>query len=314
MKIKLFFLLIIPAQLALTQDIHFSQNFIDRIHLNPSLIGGEMRENNYRISLQRKSQWQSVSIPFSTFSSTFEMKNMYKNINLGIEFFNDKSGTSSINLSQLNIGLSTDFNLSNISKIGLGGVVGIAQKNISYENLLFENQENLLINNLSYFDLGLGTYYKNNHQNLFWSLGYSIYHLNNPNISFNNDDSADLPLKSNLFLRVNYPYNRKLLIRSELIVTKQSSQKEIIFGIKPDFELKNIVVSPMSYYRLNDAIILGFGIKKNNLEANLSYDINISDLSIASNNRSGFEFSIIYLWKKKKKEIKLKEDICPKYL
>ena len=313
MKIKLVFLLIISVKLSFSQDIHFSQNFIDRVHLNPSLIG-EMRKNNYRVSLQRKSQWQSVSVPFSTFSSTFEMKNIYKNVNIGIQFFNDKSGTSSINLNQLNIGVSRSFTLSNISKIGFGGVVGIAQKNISYENLLFETQENFLINNLSYFDLGLGAYYKNNHQNLFWSLGYSIYHLNNPNISFNNDESVDLPLKSNLFLKVDYPHSRKLLIHSELIVTKQSSQKEIVFGIKPDFELKNIIVSPLSYYRFNDAIILGFGIKKNNLQANLTYDINISDLSIASNNKSGFEFSIIYLWEKKKKEIKLKESICPKYL
>tara|TARA_Y100001968_G_C19438442_1_gene761145 strand:+ start:580 stop:1521 length:942 start_codon:yes stop_codon:yes gene_type:complete len=313
MKIKLVCLLIISAKLSFSQDIHFSQNFIDRVHLNPSLIG-EMTKNNYRVSLQRKSQWQSVSVPFSTFSSTFEIKNIYKNVNIGVQFLNDKSGTSSINLNQLNIGISRSFPLSNISKIGFGGVVGIAQKNISYENLLFETQENFLINNLSYFDLGLGTYYKNNHQNLFWSLGYSIYHLNNPNISFNNDESVDLPLKSNLFLKVDYPHSHKLLIHSELIVTKQSSQKEIIFGIKPDFELKNIIVSPLSYYRFNDAIILGFGIKKNNLQANLTYDINISDLSIASNNKSGFEFSIIYLWKKKKKEIKLKESICPKYL
>ena len=49
MKIKLVCLLIISAKLSFSQDIHFSQNFIDRVHLNPSLIG-EMTKNNYRVS------------------------------------------------------------------------------------------------------------------------------------------------------------------------------------------------------------------------------------------------------------------------
>ena len=68
------------------------------------------------------------------------------------------------------------------------------------------------------------------------------------------------------------------------------------------------------YYRINDAVIVGFGIEKDNIQANISYDINTSDLTQASNYRSGFEFSVIYLWKKKEKKIEYKERKCPKYL
>ena len=70
------------------------------------------------------------------------------------------------------------------------------------------------------------------------------------------------------------------------------------------------------YYRINDAAIVGFGMGKDNIQANISYDINTSDLTPASNYRSGFEFSVIYIWKKKKKEKKIeyKEEKCPKYL
>ena len=54
---------------------------------------------------------------------------------------------------------------------------------------------------------------------------------------------------------------------------------------------------------------------KDNLTTNISYDINISDLDISSNNRGGFEFSVIYLWKKRKERInKITEEVCPKYL
>ena len=58
-----------------------------------------------------------------------------------------------------------------------------------------------------------------------------------------------------------------------------------------------------------------FAIK--NTQVNISYDINTSDLIPASHKRGGFEFSIIYFWKKKKKnkeKIKPKDTICPKYL
>jgi len=73
---------------------------------------------------------------------------------------------------------------------------------------------------------------------------------------------------------------------------------------------------PLIYYRINDAAIIGFGMEKNNIQANISYDINTSDLTTASNYRSGFEFSVIYIWKNKKKEKKIEEteEKCPKYL
>ena len=56
-------------------------------------------------------------------------------------------------------------------------------------------------------------------------------------------------------------------------------------------------------------------MQKNNFLGNISYDINVSDLQNASNNKSGFEFSLIYKWKKKKKkQIKDIKEKCPEYL
>ena len=64
---------------------------------------------------------------------------------------------------------------------------------------------------------------------------------------------------------------------------------------------------------MNDAFIVGLGVKKNNIQAKISYDINVSDLKVASENRGGFEFSIVYFFNKKQK-IQLEEKTCPKYL
>ena len=65
--------------------------------------------------------------------------------------------------------------------------------------------------------------------------------------------------------------------------------------------------------RDNDAIIpkIGFVFEKFNML--LSYDINISKLSKASNNFGGLEFSLIYSWNKNK-SVSEKKYLCPKYL
>ena len=55
------------------------------------------------------------------------------------------------------------------------------------------------------------------------------------------------------------------------------------------------------FYRWDDAIIPAFGLNYNSITAVISYDINTSDLVAASQNKGGFEFSIIYMWNKKKR-------------
>lgn len=314
MRRKLIILLLFYVNFSFSQDIHFSQNFADRMYYNPALVG-DLEDNDYRISIQRRSQWQSVSVPFSTFSASFENKLLYKNFNLGIQFFNDKSGDSKLTLNQINLSISRRFNIRKLNSFLVGGIIGLGQKKIDYTNLIFEQNEELFSNNFLYPDIGCGIYYKTNTHKIFsYNLGISIYHLNNPLNSFTENEIGNLPLKNNLSFGVNYKYQEEVLITSELLMTNQGPQKEIVVGLKPQIKLNQIILFPFAYYRINDAAILGFGLEKDNIQANISYDINISDLHPASNNMGGFEFSIIYLWEKKKKPVKLKEKICPKYL
>ena len=98
--LTLFFLFVV--KIIFSQDIHFSQFDIDRLCFNPANVGN-VEDNHNRFSMQRKSQWSSVSVPFSSFSTSFERKNVYKDFNLGISFVNDKSGSSNLTLNQLNI-------------------------------------------------------------------------------------------------------------------------------------------------------------------------------------------------------------------
>jgi len=312
--ITIFFLFVV--KIIFSQDIHFSQYSVDRLYFNPAKVGDIQKSDN-RFSMQRKSQWNSISVPFSSFSTSFERKNIYNDFNLGVSFVNDKSGSSKLDLNQLNITLSKNFDVLKVNSFSVGLLAGCGQKSIDYSNLVFEENENFITNNFLFPDLGIGiNYLTNPHQIISYTVGVSLYHLNNPNNSFNKDEGVNLPIKNNFNFGINYTFSEKTKIISDLIYTKQSSQKEILLGLRPIIKLDEIYLFPLIFYRINDAAIIGFGIEKNNIQANISYDINTSDLTPASSYRSGFEFSVIYVWKKKKKEkeIDYKEEKCPQYL
>jgi len=316
MKGKLLILLLFISGISLSQDIHFSQNFADRMYFNPAIVG-DLTEQDYRVSIQRKSQWNSVTVPFSTFSTSFENKDFYKGLNLGVQFLNDKSGDSKLTLNQLNMAISKNYKVLKVNSFSIGGIVGFGQKTIDYSSLIFEEEENFISDNFLFPDIGIGLDYKTNpYEMLSYNVGLSIYHINQANMSFNEDENVKLSIKNNVNLGVSYKYSEIIKVNSEIIITNQWVQKEILIGIRPEIKLDEIILFPLAYYRINDAAIFGIGLEKDNIQFNISYDINTSDLTTASNYKSGFEFSIIYLWKKKKKKkiINKEEEKCPKYL
>ena len=313
-KLVIFFSLFL--KISSGQDVHFSQNFVDRMYFNPALVG-DLGGQDYRISIQRKSQWNSVTVPFSNFSTSFENKDFYKGLNLGVQFFNDKSGDSKLTLSQLNMAISKNYKVLKVNSFSIGGIIGFGQKTIDYSALIFEQEENFISDNFLFPDIGIGLDYKTNpYEILSYNVGLSIYHINQANMSFNEDENVKLSIKNNVNLGVSYKYSEMIKVNSELIITNQWVQKEILIGVRPEIKLGEITLFPLAYYRINDAAIFGFGLEKDNLQSNISYDINTSDLTTASNNKGGFEFSIIYLWKEKKRKERIdkKEEKCPKYL
>ena len=297
------------------QDVHFSQFNTDRINLNPSIIGN-LFENDFRFSLQRRTQWGSVSVPFTSLSTTYEIKNILSKINFGAQFLNDKAGDSKFTTNQINLAFSKNLYVFDYDILGVGAVIGVGQRSVDFTDLVFEDPEQFLRNSYLYSDVGIGASYITNPNNIFSvNFGISSFHLNTPNNSFRENDNVRLPIKNNFFGRVKYEYLINITLIPEVFLSKQGASNELLLGFKSQFKSEKVKVMPLVYYRVKDAIIIGLGVEKNNLIANVSYDINISDLDVASNNKGGVEFSIIYLWKKKDRPTKIiDKEICPKYL
>ena len=315
MRQVIIILFLISFNITNAQDVHFSQFNTDRINLNPSIIGN-LFENDFRFSLQRRTQWGSVSVPFTSLSTTYEIKNILPKINFGAQFLNDKAGDSKFTTNQINLAFSKNLYVFDYDILGVGAVIGVGQRSVDLTDLVFEDPEQFLRNSYLYSDVGIGASYITNPNNIFSvNFGISSFHLNTPNNSFRENDNVKLPIKNNFFGRVKYEYLTNITLIPEVFLSKQGASNELLLGFKSQVKSEKVKVMPLVYYRVKDAIIIGLGVEKNNLIANVSYDINISDLDVASNNKGGVEFSIIYLWKKKDRPTKIKDkEICPKYL
>jgi hypothetical protein len=98
-------------------------------------------------------------------------------------------------------------------------------------------------------------------------------------------------------------------------LSSQKQDRELIIGSGVSYKATNFVdLKSGVYSRMNDAIFVSFGLQKENLEVLVSYDINTSSLSNASNNMGGFEFSVNYGWSIIKGQEEVEQKVCPKYL
>ena len=315
MRFLLFIILCFFSVNTSGQDIHFSQFKNAKLNLNPALSASI--ESDFQAVLQRRSQWGSITDPFKTISLSLYAKELYKQFSFGTSFINDLAGSSNFTTTGINFSISKRIALKNKSTLALGGLVGAFQRSFDFNSLIFYDDEQFINENIFFIDLALGGIFEkkiNNNSN--FEFGLSLFHFNNPNQSFSDIYTQITPIKQLVYLQYDYLYNSIFFIPS-IYYSIQDKERELLYG----FDLSNnfydskdrAYYTAALYFRNKDAIIPQLGIILKNISFNISYDINISELSKASNNYGGLEFSILYSWntKNKKQQIKFK---CPKYL
>lgn len=300
----------------LAQDVHFSQFSSNSILLNPAMVA--LQESTYKASLHRKSQWESVSVPFSTFSLSLERKDVLPLNNIGLQFLNDIAGDSRFKTSGLSIVYSKLININEKNLISLGAGFGIFQRSIFFDDLVFNDPENLTNINFLYPDISIGlANQKIINNQLTLESGVALYHLNKPKQSLLNNDEIRLKQKLNIHAGVKYNINNDWEVYPHFLWSNQSSDKELVIACDAGYNfdrLKDRHLLTGVSMRLKDAATVKAGATFEKLSALILYDINISTLSNASDFKGGFEFVLIYQWGVKKKEKQETEKICPKYI
>jgi len=306
------------------QDIHFSQFWTSPVQFNPASAG--FFEGNGRLSVNHRVQWSAITKPYQTFAATYDLplvKRAYKQdiFGIGISAFRDVAGDADFGTTQLNISSSYIKALTrkNNNFISIGFQAGIAQKNIFYSNLYFDEQyingkydpnitntEAFRNDNFYYADIGVGALWMYQPKNKrIWNVGLSFSHLNRPSQSLFNNKEARMDIKTMITISTQYNSKDYFNVYPILMASFQGSYREIILGAQGKYYIDKNPISYLTinggiFYRIGDAAYIMVGADYRQLQFGVSYDINISKLNIASRYQGGWEFSLNYIFRKNK--------------
>lgn len=300
------------------QDIHYSQFFNSPLNLNPSECGSMV--DDFRFSANERTQWKSITVPYQTFSAAFEagFENKYipKNrIGAGVLFNADKAGDSEFGTTQVKLSVAAHqtFLSDNSLTVSAGIDVAYNQNSINYGNLYFGNQyngnrydpslsseETFAQDQLSYVDYTLGAKVRYViDKQIPVTAGISFIHLNQPEKSFYDNSLIELDRKFNAFGSATFHVKDNLDLSPVLIYMNQGRFQEFNAGgyltwTTGDPAFRNLSFGVWS--RMKDAAFVYLGLQYRNVNLGASYDINTSNLRVASNGKGGLELSLIYVF------------------
>jgi type IX secretion system PorP/SprF family membrane protein len=329
---SILFLSFIGASSVLSQDLHFTQFFFAPSNYNPAHIGDF--DGDYRVIGNQRRQWASVTIPYQTFAGSFDAHDFLKVKGLGAMFnvLTDKTGDSHFTYTIINLGLSYQLQSKDSANFfTLGMQSGLSNKQFSTQDLKYDNQYNGFFydpgissieafNNLkvNYLNLNAGFKYKRiiNKKSNF-HLAASVYNINQPKETFMNNAQIRLDRRFNIEVGTEHVLNAKLSILPLFLFSYQGKYSEYNMGAMLKYNLVNELFNTWKllggmWARAGDAGSVFAGLIRNNWTFGASYDVNLSNLQPASQNRGGLELSLIYIWKKLPERPKFK--ICPDYL
>ncbi len=321
-KILLVPCLLLAHFFANAQDIHFSQFYSSPLTLNPASTG--LISSKFRIAANYRDQWASISAPYRTFSGSFDLPFLYKQLHknyfgAGIILLSDKSGTGELSNQSIYLSLAYHQKIGKGKNpkhyLSIGSQAGYVQKSVNINKLVFANQYDpstkvfdlvsretfQAASTFGYADFNAGAMWSSYlSENFSVYAGATMHHLTKPAESF-------LVFNSNNLLNDLYTFhigtkigiNDYVYISPTLIYLAQTQSQEFTIGSSIGFQVNEDKKAPTAfyfgaYYRLGDAAVALVGFESNLTRVGFSYDFNVSSLRAASSYRGGFEMSLVY--------------------
>lgn len=299
------------------------------MNLNPAMTG--LFKGDVRLGAIYRRQWQSVPVPYLTFSGGFDQKvalpfSKTGYLGAGLLFNFDKAGDGDFRIIQLGLNAAYTQKLSDNLFISVGGQFSLGQRAVNPNQLTYAEQWNgdIFDSNIAHteqFDdtsigmnslsSGLNLHYQIDGTRTKFDLGISAYHINQPKESFFDNPEVVLPMKGNNYALATLQMRENMDLRFHALFTYmgldilQSEYNETVAGLairyhlntQPDQELS---VQPGFSFRLGDALIPNIEIQYRVWLVGISYDVNISQFKAASLRRGGPEISVQYILTKVK--------------
>ena len=323
------------SNIVFAQDIHFSHLHSTPTLLNPGMTG--LFNGNLRFVGNYKGQWNGFTNGYSTMAAAADMKLLETRggsiLGGGMSLYSDKAGDLDFSTSSASINISflQMLGRNGRSWIGVGFQNSITQSRLDFNKIeTFEEEPLVFTGTKPYWHLGVGLAwtYEFGKKNSF-HLGASLFHINAPNISFTtNRQYNEVPLEKKVVLHggADITLSKYFGIRPNFVIMDQGPHKEITLGAMVKYGRnsglsrndRNVAVYLGGWMRWyaeldlagTDAFIAAMRIDWKNNSFTLSYDLNLSTLTVASYANGGVELSVMKLlsWQKKAKNYRLK---CP---
>ena len=323
---------LITVNLGIGQDLHFSQFSQAPLQMNPALTGGS--EADQRAILNYKDQWRSVAKAYRTYAFSYDLslskKMKTKNhLGIGVNVFAARSGDVNLSTTQADLFLAYHIKMNDHHSLSGGLRGGLSQRSINETEMQWGNQydsnvggynSNMGSNETIEFDrflhadfaAGLNWSYSSKNATLSSNdatqaeAGFSVLHVNAPKLNYNSVTTNETLYTRYILhgkLRQGIK-NTNLQIEPGGYAQFKKTSKEIVVGanvryiIKEESKYTNLVkgaaISVGTHYRIKDALIVSSYAEFGNFGVGLSYDINISGLSKATNTKGGFEIALLF--------------------
>jgi len=295
LKSYLFFIWFLFFAALKAQDLHFSQFNENPSLINPALTG----VNGMRASVNHKNQWRSITTPYTTIGTSFEMRNsavkkkaggnlentpaterIPGKFAAGISIYRDRAGDGRLLLTQANLNLATFLKTGEKSEISFGVQTGYATRRIDNTNFVFPNQysstgydpdinsgENFAGDKFRYLDLGTGLLWSyadeergiKDHKEVKAHIGFSAYHLTTPQQKYLSQKTDKVPMK--------------FVAHGDVLFSIKNSRTAIMPAYLVQFQGKHLEIlagGMFRYYMKNDTRYTGY-IKRNILGLGVYY-------------------------------------------
>ena len=321
-KHLLTFVLSASACISYAQDIHFSQ--FDNAPLFTNIGQTGMFNGDYRFTANYRTQWASVPVPYTTFAVGADMRLLRRKLDkdvlgAGLLITHDKAGDSQLSTSSIVASIAFTKQIAqNIYLFG-GTHAGVGQRRFRTDQLRFDDQYtgsgnydpstvsadlgNLQNTAFRYFDIGAGfgvRYQRSRRSNL--NVGVNMFHLNTPKQTFMGTQ-AQLAARLNFYASGVFRLAYKWDLMPSFQYQSQPPYTSTTWGAALRYHLnqnlgRETSVWAGTWVRNRDAIIPTLGLSYQTWQVVLSYDINVSNFSVATNRNGAIELSLMYIAKR----------------
>jgi len=139
-------------------------------------------------------------------------------------------------------------------------------------------------------------YYNSNDQKLINPFGgFALFHILSPKESFTGIDNR-LPRRWVLHGGANFNVSDEIMVTPKFVYMRQANATELLFTVLGYYKIPDMGITAIlgGSYRNQDAAILHLGAIYKDFTVRVSYDVNTSTLNTVSNNKGGFEVSVVY--------------------